>query len=160
MKYITLVRHASAVHDSAYQDFDRPLRKKGFEKARFLTERLADEGINPDLIISSPARRALQTAEIFAEGALCGFNSDDIVKTGSLYLPSPGDILECLRGLDDRFSDVFLFSHNNGISWAAQQLSGDPGIIMPTGAAVRIELNINSWPDTVFGCGRKLYFFP
>ena len=160
MKYLTLVRHAAAVHDPSYKDFDRPLRKKGFEKARLLTERLTRLGLKPDLLVSSPALRAFQTAEIFAEDSGFGFSPDEIVRIESLYLPSPGDILDCLRNLDDKCSDVFLFSHNNGISWAAQQLCGDQSILMPTGAAVRIELNISSWGDTVFGCGRKLDFFP
>ncbi|HAK44600.1 MAG TPA: phosphohistidine phosphatase [Spirochaeta sp.] len=160
MKYITLIRHAAAVHDSSYRDYDRPLRQKGIDKARLNTERLTSLGFQPDLIISSPAERALQTAEIFISESGCGLAPEDILQLESLYLPSPGDILECIQDIDERFSDVFLFSHNNGLSWAAQELSDDRSILMPTGAAVRIELNIDSWQDTAFGKGRRLDFLP
>lgn len=160
MKYITLIRHAAAVQDSSFSDFDRPLRPKGLDKSELTARRLTDLGYKPDLILSSSAVRAFQTAEIYTRNSGCGIAACDIKQLESLYLPSPGDILDCLRAVHDEYSDVFLFSHNNGISWAAQELSGDRSILMPTGSAVRIELNIENWQKTVFGCGRRLDFLP
>ncbi len=160
MKFLTLFRHSSAVHDSSYRDFDRPLREKGVEKTRRTTELIIKAEVKPDFLISSPAARALETAELFASFSGYGFTPDSIQLDERLYLPSPGDILDCVRNLDDCYSDVFLFSHNNGISWAAQEFCNDPGIIMPTGAAVRISFNTDSWFDIIFGSGIKTGFFP
>lgn len=167
MKFLTLVRHAAAVHDSAFADFDRPLRPKGVEKAKSNSSAVLSAGIIPDLYISSPAARALQTAELFlktSENELTlrdsEFKDTEIILDKRLYLPSPGDVLDCVREIDDKFSDVFLFSHNNGISWAAQDFCNEAGIIMPTGCAVRIGFEIESWHDAAFGSGRKLEIFP
>ncbi|MDC7226083.1 MAG: histidine phosphatase family protein [Spirochaetales bacterium] len=160
MKYLTLVRHAAAVHDAAYRDYERPLRSKGIEKARLNAVRLPERGCCPDMIVSSPAVRAMQTAEIFAAESGCSPGAESILQAEELYLPSPGDILDCVRGLDNRYSDVFLFSHNNGISWAAQQFCNDTAILMPTGAVVRIEFSTDAWESLVFGDGKKIAFLP
>ena len=160
MKFLTLVRHSSAVHDSSFRDFDRPLRQKGKDKITRNTKLIIEAGIKPDLFISSPALRAYQTAELFIKNLDIGFSEDDIIQDESLYLPSPGDILDTVRSIDNRFKEVFLFSHNNGISWAAQEFCGDRSIIMPTGCAVRILFNIDSWSDVLFGSGEKAAVFP
>ncbi len=160
MKYLTLVRHASAVHDSSYRDIERPLREKGLGKVKFIAEQCNERGYRPDLLVSSPAARAFETAALYAEESGCGITRDSILLDENLYMPSPGDILDCARGLDNAFSDVFIFSHNNGISWAAQEFCGDRSILMPTGSVVRIQFNIDLWRDVIFGQGRKVDFLP
>lgn len=160
MKFLTLIRHASAVHDESFRDFDRPLKPRGIEKFRSNVGILNSRGYTPDIIVSSPAVRALQTAEIYAEESGQTATLEDLISIDKLYLPSPGDILDCVRAIDDDYADLFLFSHNNGISWVAQEFSGDRSIIMPTGSVVRIELDIGSWSKAAFGCGRKLDFIP
>jgi len=160
LKFLTLIRHASAVHNESFRDFDRPLKPRGIEKIRSNSGILNSRGYAPDFIVSSPAVRALHTAEIYVEETIQTLTLEDIISIEKLYLPSPGDILDSVRLIDDHYSDLFLFSHNNGISWAAQEFSGDRSIIMPTGSVVRIELDIDSWSKAVFGCGRKLDFIP
>lgn len=162
---LTLVRHASAVHDNSYHDFDRPLRRKGIEKIRRNTEIMNDKGYRPDLLITSPAVRALQTAELYVETALAAgcaveLTKDYIIQVKSLYLPSPRDILDCLGAVEDKFSDVFLFSHNFGISLAAQEFCRDRSILMPTGSAVRIEFDVASWSKIKFGSSVLIDFIP
>ena len=124
-----------------------------------------EKGYKPDLLISSPAVRALQTAEVYARTALAetstgGISADDIILLKSLYLPSPGDILDCLNFVENRYFDVFIFSHNNGISRAAQQFCGDRSILMPTGSAVRIEFDAGAWAKIKFGSGVMVDFIP
>ena len=165
MMTLTLVRHASAVHDNSYKDFDRPLRPKGIEKMKRMAEILSKRGYRPDLLVSSPAKRALQTAEVyaasaFADAAFSEAISDEIMLVESLYLPSPEDILDCIRAVENKYTDVFLFSHNNGISWAAQKFCGDGSILMPTGSAVRIEFDAVSWDRIKFGNGVLVDFIP
>ena len=67
MKYLYLIRHAKASSDYLrIPDFDRPLKAIGVMQAHQMSTKLVDKGIKPDIILSSPASRALQTAHIFA----------------------------------------------------------------------------------------------
>ncbi|MDC7125226.1 MAG: histidine phosphatase family protein [Spirochaetales bacterium] len=156
--FITLIRHSSAVHDNSFDDFKRELSSKGIEKAKKNAQAVKEQGWVPDLIISSPADRAIQTAQIFLKPFEDKFNEEDIIQIKSLYLPTPDDILNCIRSIDDSYSDVFIFSHNNGISWAAQQLCNNQNIIMPTCSAVRIKFDKESWTNIDFGTGKKENF--
>ena len=63
-----LVRHAkSSWDDVALPDKERPLADRGKRDAPMMGERLANRQVKPDLLVSSPARRALSTAEIIAK---------------------------------------------------------------------------------------------
>ena len=68
MKLLYLVRHAkSSWRDDNLSDAERPLNKRGERDAPFMADLLQRKGINPDLMVSSPALRALSTAKIFAK---------------------------------------------------------------------------------------------
>ena len=66
MKRLVLVRHAKAVQWGYEDDFNRDLTERGVSDAGKVSAFLKEKGIRPDLIITSPAARALQTAMIFA----------------------------------------------------------------------------------------------
>jgi len=67
MKRLYLVRHAkSSWNRPELDDIDRPLNKRGKRDAPFMGQRLKQHDVCPDLIISSPAKRALKTAKIIA----------------------------------------------------------------------------------------------
>lgn len=153
--FLTLIRHASATHEGFYKDFDRPLTRKGIEKAKKNAFLMDEQKWMPDLIISSSAVRALQTAQIYADNSICKLGSGNITTSKLLYLPEPEDILGYVRAVKNNYRDVFLFSHNTGISWAAQYFCNDSSILLPTGAAVRIEFDTKSWQEIGFGAGKK-----
>ena len=68
MKTLFLIRHAkSSWDDTALPDKDRPLNDRGRRDAPKMGERLAKRDVKPSLILSSPAVRALRTAEIIAK---------------------------------------------------------------------------------------------
>ena len=68
MKILTLIRHAkSSWKDESLLDLDRPLNKRGRRDAPMMGKRLAERESCADLMISSPAARALATAEAIAE---------------------------------------------------------------------------------------------
>ncbi|NOY12914.1 MAG: hypothetical protein GXP51_04295, partial [Deltaproteobacteria bacterium] len=67
MKKLILIRHAkSDWHTAAATDFDRPLNTRGKKAAPLMGERLAAHSGTPDLLLSSPAKRARQTAKKIA----------------------------------------------------------------------------------------------
>ena len=84
MKTLFLIRHAkSSWDDTALPDKDRPLNDRGKRDAPKMGKRLAKRDVKPDLILSSPAKRALTTAEIIAKKL--DYKLKDIVVDDRLY---------------------------------------------------------------------------
>jgi phosphohistidine phosphatase len=106
--------------------------------------RLAKEhDIVPQAIVSSSARRARDTALLFADAA--GFPAGDIRVEPQLYLASPRTIVALARGLEDRLSTVLLVGHNPGFEETLEHLAGASGF--PTAALAVLELPIVRWAD-------------
>jgi phosphohistidine phosphatase len=73
-------------------------------------EQLAKRDAKPDLIVSSPALRALATAEIVAKKL--DYRRRDIVVEDRLYATTPDELLAVVRELDNEIRRVMLFGHN------------------------------------------------
>jgi phosphohistidine phosphatase len=152
LKILILVRHAkSSWKDASLADRDRPLNKRGKRDAPEMGRRLAARGAEPDLIVSSPAARALATARIIAEAV--GYPVDAIREDERLYLASPAELLEAIRDLDDGYDRVFLFGHNPGLTELVNELSEPAVDNVPTCGLVELRLAAERWadvsPDTV-----------
>lgn len=153
MKTLYLIRHAkSSWDDSTQTDFERPLNERGIKDAPRVSNQLKNKNIIPDLIISSPATRAITTAEIFA-GQLA-YPELKIQTDERIYNASMKDLAEVVSDLDDNFDTVFLFGHNPGITNFANML-GDKTIDgMSTCAVIGIELDLISWKELDKNCGK------
>jgi len=158
MKILTLLRHGKSNWNAPYQaDYDRPLKARGRRDARAMGEYLAELDLDPELIVSSPAERARQTAELFAEAAGC---YEDIAWDEAIYGASSDELMAILRGLPDGVEHMLLVGHNPGFEQLASHLVGaDPhgpalDVRMPTAAVAHLHLDIPSWGDVQFGCGR------
>jgi phosphohistidine phosphatase len=144
MRILTLVRHAKSSRDyPELSDFERPLNTRGRKEAPAIAARLRKSGIKPDLLISSPATRAITTARIFAEEMNRAL--DEIVLNPHIYEASAWTLLHIIRSLPPDAQDVMLFGHNPGISHFAHDLAECPFDEMETAAAVRIELPARGW---------------
>ncbi|HOY52795.1 MAG TPA: histidine phosphatase family protein [Prolixibacteraceae bacterium] len=144
MKQLVLVRHAKAVQYDYENDFSRELTPRGLEDAVKVSLHLREQGIVPRLIISSPAVRALQTAEIFA--GTFSYPLKKIRKEHDLYHGyTTGDFLKLLRTTPDEEDVVYVFGHNpnfENYAWnICRSFSGE----LPTCSAVVIELPIERW---------------
>lgn len=146
MKTLILVRHAkSSWKDPSLADRDRPLNKRGKRDAPEMGRRLAARGGAPDLIVSSPANRALATARIIA--AAVGYTAEKIREDERLYLASPAGILEAIRDLEDGYERVFLFGHNPGLTELVNELSEPAVDNVPTCGVVELRLAADRWAD-------------
>ena len=115
MKKIILVRHGkSAWDDPNLTDHDRPLADRGLEDIPEMGLRLKDKGLIPDLMISSTAIRASQTAEILAE--VLHLPKSKIVYDKNLYHASYAMILKCIQRQDDENELIFVVGHNPGMN--------------------------------------------
>jgi phosphohistidine phosphatase len=145
MKALFLVRHAkSSRDDPAILDKERPLNDRGRRDAPRMGERLAKEGIKPDLIVSSPAVRALTTAELIA--TKLDYKLGDIAVDKRLYAASRNDLLAVIHELGSKPKHVMLFGHNPEFSELAHFLSTDI-TEMPTCAVAEFRFDIKSWFD-------------
>lgn len=144
MKTLVLVRHAkSSWAHPDLDDFDRPLNERGKRDAPDMAQRLLKHGLQIDLLVSSPARRARKTAFFFAEGL--GFGKADVVMEPALYHASPERMLEVIHSLPETASSVALFGHNPGITELANSLSHMKLDHFPTCAVFAVRCNISSW---------------
>ncbi len=143
MKTLLLVRHAkSSWDDASLDDRDRPLNGRGKKDAPVMGERLAKLGLEPDLILSSPAARALTTAELLAKAL--DYQRKKIVVSEVIYGGTPAALLEVIRALDDDRKCVMLVGHNPEISGLAHEFS--PQIDdLPTCAAVELHFDVKAW---------------
>jgi phosphohistidine phosphatase len=124
MKTLFLIRHAkSSWDDPALPDKDRPLGDRGRRDAPKMGKRLAKRDVKPDLILSSPARRALKTAEIIAKKL--DYKLKDIVVDDRLYASAVHDLLNVIHKLGDKLERVILFGHNPELTELAHRLSSE-----------------------------------
>ncbi|MFQ5578484.1 MAG: histidine phosphatase family protein [Anaerolineae bacterium] len=146
MKTILILRHAkSDWSDPLLADFDRPLARRGLKDAPRMGTVLADFDCLPDAILSSPARRARQTAELAAEA--CGFRGT-IQWHDSFYGAAPQTLLNALRRLPNHVSRPMLVGHNPTMEETVAMLlsAGDAlSIRMPTAALACLEVSVSGW---------------
>ncbi len=149
MKTLVLVRHAKAEHGSpSLDDFDRPLNHRGKHDAPAMARRFKKTGVPVDVLISSPAARALSTAEDFAMEINLPIQTDERIYEAGLR-----DLLAVVRELDDRHSSVMLTGHNPGMSELLHYLTGASCVNLPTAAVAVIELPQESWQNIPVGKG-------
>ena len=151
MKTLYILRHAkSSWDDPAMSDFERPLNDRGRRTAPFMGALIRERGYVPDIIICSPAKRAVETASLviaaFASGA-------DMIFDDRIYEASPRRLLEVVHGIDAKFASAMVVGHNPGTEGFIRYLTGslEP---MPTAALAVIDLNIRNWSDADIECGK------
>jgi phosphohistidine phosphatase len=145
MKRLMLVRHAHAkVQAAAVTDFERPLSRRGKAEAKATALSLVEAGAAPELLIASPARRTLQTAEILARELHTPerqLRLDEV-----LYLATPDKILQVIQGCGPRIEQLMIIGHNPGISTLANALAPQAKFgEFETGAACIMDLNVRTW---------------
>jgi len=157
MKNLYLVRHAKAGwHDPALADFDRALTKKGHRQAEQMSWRLHKKGVRPERLVSSPAVRAFETAEIFAD--TLGIDRSNIMPRIEIYEGGVEALASVVRSLADDDNTVLLFGHNPSISHFVQWLTGKSAAAMETCGIARIELDCEHWQDSAEGSGRLAWY--
>ena len=145
MRILLLVRHAkSSRDDPALVDKERPLNDRGRRDAPKMAKRLAKRDLKPDLILSSPAVRALTTAQLMAEKL--DYKAKAIVVDDRLYAAAPEALIKVIRELGHKPGCVMLVGHNPELAELAQRLS-DSITDMPTCAVAEFEYDMKSWSE-------------
>ena len=161
MKTIILVRHAkSSWKDTSLDDFDRPLNKRGKRNAPFMGKKLKERKIIPDLVLSSPAKRAKKTATAVAKAL--DYPKKKITFYDKMYHASSRYLFELLKNLDDEHETIMLFGHNPSLNdFADMLLKSNPISNIPTTGVCCIRFDVNHWQKVEQGKGEIVFFdFP
>ena len=144
MKILLIVRHAkSSWKDPHLVDHQRPLNKRGKKAAPEMGRRLKKRGVRPDMIVSSDARRAMDTAVSMAE--IIGVSPKAIRQTPELYHGAPDRILAVVHQFNDQWKRVMLVGHNPGLTEMANRFIPRPIANIPTAGVVELRFNTRSW---------------
>ena len=157
MKNLFLTRHAkSSWSNPGLADIDRPLNERGKKAAPFMGKLIVDKGEKPELLISSPANRALSTAKAFGE--VMGLVENDIIVNRAIYSAGAQQLLELVQNQDDLHKSIMLFGHNPTFTSFVNMLTGSNIMNVVTCGVVRIDFEYSSWIDIDFGSGRLVYY--
>lgn len=143
-KQLILVRHGKsdwAVNGMA--DFDRPLNHRGHKNAPEMAERLLKRQLIPTQMVSSPAKRAISTAQHFAES--WNKKKAEINQQEGIYEANPATLLRIINQLDNHHNRIALFGHNPGLTELVNYLSDAHIYNIPTAGVVVIDFPFDNW---------------
>lgn len=156
MKSLLLIRHAKSDWTTHLQDIDRPLNKRGNRDAPIMAKRLVAKKIYPQMLISSPANRAISTAKFFAKEIDYGI--ENIQEDSNIYEAETPDLLKIVNSFNNQLNDVALFGHNPGISLFANYLCQDSQVDFPTCACMYLKFETDDWAEVSMNTGDLMWF--
>lgn len=145
MKNLSLLRHATAVKDPRFADFDRPLDPTGEREAMRLGMALRDLGTHFDQIFCSPAARTARTAALVLQ-AMDQSTDGRVTFERTMYTSSTEVLFRMIRRIPDDRDHVLLVGHNPEFTEFANRLSIDVDELEPC-TYVRFEFDVASWLD-------------
>ncbi len=150
MKTLLLLRHAKAEPDAPSGDWERRLTPRGKYDAAAAGRIIAGLGLPIDLIVSSDARRALETAEIVA--SVLGWQ-DPIRLEPLIYGASVGTLLDVIHDLPESARCALLVGHNPGFAELTATLAGtsELSLSLPTASVAHLEIGGATWQDALPG---------
>jgi len=143
-KTLYIARHGKSSWDfENIADIDRPLSTRGVNNAYTMAERLRAQGMIPELLLSSPASRALHTAMIYIRTLDLPWESLKINER--IYFDSANEILETIEQTDDHYSSMMVIGHNPAFTELANSLLQQPVDNIPTAGIVTIVFPTDQW---------------
>jgi phosphohistidine phosphatase len=161
MKRLFLVRHAKTeVIRYDITDFQRNLKERGINDSNLIAKKLLLKEARPDVMISSTANRAIQTARLFAD--ILDYQQESIVQLDELYDGfTTHEFLEILDEHGKENESLMIFGHNPSIEYLAFNLSVEFYEYVPTCTVIGIEFDVNDWKEIEARSGKIcLYEFP
>ena len=146
MKTLLLVRHAKSSWDNTIlKDFERPLNERGKHDAPLMAKRIKDNKIEIEAFVSSPAKRAKKTAELFMNEF--GVKAKNLILVPSLYEAALENFYETVEHLKGKYDTVALFAHNPGITDFINSLQCSSVYDMPTCGVYAVKIKTKKWEE-------------
>ncbi len=160
MKTLLLVRHAKTEADSKTgKDIDRKLTERGHNDAIKMSQFLLNEKVQIDILVTSTAKRAMETAGHFYKA----YKGEDVkmIEEAKLYNAAPSNYYAVIENLSNDYKKAALFAHNPGITEMANHLAVAHVEDMPTCSAFAVTADTTDWKDFATAEKRFLFFhFP
>ena len=139
-----IIRHGkSSWENEGLDDIDRPLAERGTRNAHDMAQRLSEMGLVPDLILSSPASRALNTALIMSR--IWALEADALQIHDALYMAYVTEIDKVIANVPDEIRNLAIFGHNPSFTIFANQFLDEPLDNLPTAGVVIVTLEASKW---------------
>lgn len=146
MKTLFIVRHAKSSWDyPGIPDYERPLLEAGKLKTIKMAGYLIEQGVIPDLIMSSNAIRARETAAIIAQGLSYPVEKIQILPV--IYQGNEEDVINILLEIPNENESVIIVGHNPTLTSLANYFLQEPIDWMPTSGVVCIEFITDLWKN-------------
>lgn len=155
MKKLFVVRHAKSSWDFPdLDDHDRPLNQRGMKDAPKMGTRIAKKIVKIDLMITSTAKRAADTATIIADHL--SFSKSHIIEEPLFYHASFRELLVNLQTIESNVMTLMIFGHNPGLTDFVNHLTGSDIYNIPTCGIAEITFDVTSWQQVRKGMGRLI----
>ncbi|SEB08617.1 SixA phosphatase family protein [Pedobacter hartonius] len=156
-KQLIVVRHGKSDQgEYGMSDFDRTLNHRGNKNAHEMAERIIQKGIVPELIVSSPAKRALTTARHYADVLKVPYG--DIQLEPTVYEANTTALLRVINRLHNDYDRIALFGHNPGFTELVNYLADAKIYNLPTAGVVVIDFPFDDWSMVSQHTGNVLLF--
>jgi phosphohistidine phosphatase len=156
MKQLMLVRHAKSSWDAPLRDFDRPLTSNGIHDAHLVSSEISKHIPKMYLLWSSPAKRAVETAVIFAQNI--SFPVESIVFKEELYTFDGKKLEEIIKSCPDVYDNLIVFGHNEAITNFVNKFGNIFVDNVSTSGFVKIIFENTSWNNIENGITKKIIF--
>ena len=157
MKTLVLIRHGKSSWEHPISDMHRPLKPRGISDAKLVSEAFLKSGFIPDLVVSSPAKRALDTCKVFIKKM--GISDKKIQINPTIYDFGGGKTSDFIKSIGNNYQKVILFGHNHAFTALANLFGSIYIENLPTSGLVMISFDVNSWRDIEKGT-TELVLFP
>ncbi|GAA4245055.1 SixA phosphatase family protein [Winogradskyella damuponensis] len=145
MKEIILIRHGKSSWEHDVTDRERPLKTRGINDIKLVANHFFNSNSVPEIIFSSPARRALSTCEIFMN--TLNIAKEQVVVVEELYDFDGRNVIDFIKNLSNEYNEVMIFGHNHAFT-SISNIFGDTFIDnLPTSGLVKLKFDINDWND-------------
>jgi phosphohistidine phosphatase len=151
-KTLLALRHAKSPHVEDVADHDRPLFAHARQQIADLAKQLAGSGLVPDVVLSSTAVRAAETARAYSAAA----GGPEPILLAGLYEPGdPQELLAAIQTCGGSAAVVLVVGHNPGMEEFCNLLTRHPEVDrFGTATLAVFEVAINSWTELRFGLAR------
>lgn len=157
MRELLILRHGKAETPNSLADFERQLKKRGREDAKKVGHWLLERKLVPDYVLSSPAARALQTAQRVCKQL--DIDVEDIVYEPTIYEASADVLVNVLKKCSNTSKRVLLVGHNPGLEDLILTLTGvtealpDDASRLSTATLVQLVFE-GDWDKLTKGCAK------
>ena len=145
MKKLIVVRHAKSSWKHNIRDLDRPIKNRGITDITVVSKEFKRKYVHPDVVFSSPARRALDTCNIFLKHIEFSYNNAII--SPEIYDFGGNSLINFIKSIDNTYNNVMLFGHNHALTYFVNTYGDNYIDNLPTSGLVIFEFDIDIWED-------------